>query len=455
MSKKKYILILSILMVLGVKAQNTIEVNCQNLFLSGTNLAWNQFSGDVGFGTNPNLTYFDNFFSEVKASGGNSVRWWLHTDAAFTPEIQTSGNITGLHHSLTNQQIIDQIKDVLDAAWSNNVLVNISLFSFDMLQDPTAKSWTDINYDGNLAFLKSSTNVQSYIDNALTPMVNGLKDHPALMSWEIFNEPEGMTSEFGWTPVRISMADVQMVVNKLAGAIHDADSEALVTNGTWSMLANTDKNVSSNVNQKNYYSDAALIAAGGSDNGTLDFYQVHYYDWQSSSISPFHHPASYWELDKPVMVGEFHAAEAESLMTGFGYPINATYDYLYDNGYFGAWGWQYKESTLWIAIEPQIKYMNVTNGSVIALDKDACNTAGISDFGLGSISVFPNPSVHKIQIKGLQGLGEVLVYSIDGKVIINEALENDQLDVSQLASGMYYLRISTENGSVSKKMVKE
>ncbi|MBJ2173548.1 T9SS type A sorting domain-containing protein [Aureibaculum sp. A20] len=455
MSKNRYILILGFLMVFGLEAQNTIEVNCQNLFLSGTNLAWNQFSGDVGFSTNPNLTYFNNFFSEVKASGGNSVRWWLHTDAAFTPEIQSNGNTIGLHHSLTNQQIIDQIRDVLDAAWSNDVLVNISLFSFDMLQDPTAKSWTNINYDGNLAFLKSSTNVQSYIDNALTPMVNGVKDHPALMSWEIFNEPEGMTTQFGWTPVKISMADVQMVVNKLAGAIHDADPDALVTNGTWSMLANTDKIVSSNVHQKNYYSDAELIAAGGANNGTLDFYQVHYYNWQSSSISPFHHPASYWDLDKPVMVGEFHAVEAESLMTGFGYPSNAAYDYLYDNGYFGAWGWQYNESTLWNGIAPQINYMDVNNGSVTALIKDACNTAGIDDFGLGYISIFPNPSVNQIQIKGLQESGEALVYSIDGKIVINAAIENNQLDVSQLTSGMYYLRITTEKGSVSKKFLKK
>ena len=53
---------------------------------------------------------------------------------------------------------------------------------------------------------------------------------------------------------------------------------------------------------RNYYSDARLIAAGGDPLGVLDFYTVHYYAWGSTQISPFHHDASFWGLDKPLVL---------------------------------------------------------------------------------------------------------------------------------------------------------
>ncbi|SFZ92810.1 Por secretion system C-terminal sorting domain-containing protein [Flaviramulus basaltis] len=365
-----------LLLTLTVNSQNTVEMNCQDLFLSGVNLAWDQFGGDVGFDSNPNLAFFDTFFSDVKAAGGNSVRWWFHTDGSFTPEIQSSGYVTGLHETLTNDQIIAQVVSILDTAEANDIYLNISLFSFDMLQDYSGKAWTGNDFTGNKPFFESESNIQSYIDNALTPLVNAVKDHNALGSWEIFNEPEGMTSQFGWTGNQggefISITDVQLTVNMLADAIHNVDPDALVTNGAWAMIANTD-----NGSYTNYYSDANLLAIGNNNypNGTLDYYQVHYYDWQSTAISPFAHPASFWNLDKPLVIGEFHANEAN---TALGVTDDSPYDWLYDNGYAGAWGWQYNTTELWSDIEPQIAYMQIQNPTAVNIDPNACLSAEFS-----------------------------------------------------------------------------
>ena len=64
----------------------------------------------------------------------------------------------------------------------------MSLFKPQVLWNGAVIKSYNVNYK-ELYF--DDTKLQSYIDNALIPMVNGLKDHPALGSWEIINEPEG------------------------------------------------------------------------------------------------------------------------------------------------------------------------------------------------------------------------------------------------------------------------
>src|SRR5262249_36950653 len=145
------------------------------------------------------------------------------------------------------------------------------------------------------------------------------------------NEPEGMTTTWGWTPNKIDISNVQRSVNWFADAIHGADPSAFVTNGAWTFQACS--NVSG---YSNRYSDSALVAQGGRSKGKLDFYEVHYYAYNGSAgISPFVHPASYWNLDKPIVIGEFWAQDTD------GVTQNNLYTHLYDAGYAGAWAWQY------------------------------------------------------------------------------------------------------------------
>ena len=65
--------------------------------------------------------------------------------------------------------------------------------------------------------------------------------------------------------------------------------------------------------------------------------EVHYYDnfVGSEIISPFLHPASYWGLDKPIVIGEFLAIDTNGISAA------DLYTTLFDNGYAGAWAWQY------------------------------------------------------------------------------------------------------------------
>ena len=140
--------------------------------------------------------------------------------------------------------------------------------------------------------------------------------------------------------------------NRVAGAIHRAAPGALVTVAAHSMPYTSDapmKLEGWRPPARNLYSDAALVAAGGDEDGTLDFYQVHSYpNWQdpkdefNSQYMPFLNPKTRWQLDKPLLVGEFWDAiggRGEGTLSA-----DAWYK-LFADGYAGGLGWAYFEVT--------------------------------------------------------------------------------------------------------------
>ena len=307
---------------------------CRPKFASGVNVAWFTYAGDI---PTPDMTKFNKLYTDTSAVGGRVVRWWFHTNGAKTPTYDSSG----LAAKISDQNIAD-MKEILDGAAAAGQAVVVSLWSFNMMKSDQVNATI---LQANKDLLQKDANRQAYVDNVITPLVTALKGHPGLYAWEAFNEPEGMINDgpntSPWTGSNyVSIKDIQKCVNWFAAGIHAADPSALVTNGAWTFLANTDVD-----GHKNYYSDSELKSIGGKDKGTLDFYQVHYYDnWGTvggaNSVSPFVYPASHWGLDKPIMIGEFWDVDSPG-------PSNSTikgadlYTKLYDNGYQGGWAWQY------------------------------------------------------------------------------------------------------------------
>jgi hypothetical protein len=328
---------------LFLKSLDTNEkVNTQNKsfpnfkFVNGINIAWVNFGRDIGKEKNgteyhPNLTTFSTIMDNVKNAGGNVVRWWYHTNGSTNPVFNPSNDLVAPNPNFFATDLIA----ILDLAASKGLKVQICLWSFDMLK---GTQW-NVNAARNKKILTDNTHLQAYLNNALIPLVNAVGTHPGLYAWEIFNEPEGMTLQYasnwpGFTD-RVTITNIQWMINRTASAIRTAQPNVKITNGAVGFRSAIDNTTNGYINE---YTDQKLIAAGGKTNGVLDFYNLHYYDWAGTVGSPFHNNNSQYSLDKPTVVAEYYPINTFGVTTG---DLGTT---LLNKGWHGSlvWSWSDK-----------------------------------------------------------------------------------------------------------------
>ena len=76
--------------------------------------------------------------------------------------------------------MISDMREFLDVAQSHDIVVIFSLFNGAVMKNENV-----------INLFLDDAKLDSYIQNALKPMVAALGDHPALGAWEVMNEPEG------------------------------------------------------------------------------------------------------------------------------------------------------------------------------------------------------------------------------------------------------------------------
>jgi len=293
--------------------------------MAGLNIPWNSFGYDIG-GNAFNATWFTQYFQKAQANQQNIARFWVHCDGARAGlEYDSGGKVSGLSPTF-NADLIH----LLSIAQEHSVVVQLCLWSFDMCKDEMQRGSTQSSLISNQAL------THSYVDNALKPMLAATASYPNLLV-EVINEPEWCIQGPGGAGVAtknmVPASDMQRFVSMIAEAAHHAGRKVTVGSASlkWSSHAQEA--------EASYWDDTALKKAYSSSNGTLDFYNVHYYDWMWNptwGYDPMRASTTHWKLDKPTVI-------AEMVPKSDHYSIPDVLSKSTSNGFSGVLFWAYND----------------------------------------------------------------------------------------------------------------
>lgn len=84
------------------------------------------------------------------------------------------------------------------------------------------------------------------------------------------------------------------------------------------------------------------------------------------------------------------------------------------------------------------------------------STLSIEDETLSDVSIYPNPVKNKLTIKTSADVINKIatVFDMNGKRVLNMKLKSNTIDVSNLTSGIYFLRLESEGKTMKRKFIK-
>ena len=222
--------------------------NGNRIWLNGTNTPWNKWND---FGGGFNYDWWNDEFQQLKDLHINCTRVWITCDGNNAGiNISDDGYISGV-----NVLFWSHVDQLMEIAQSKQIYVMIALISFDHTKsgNTNASKW--------IKMYNSAINRQSFVDNYAVPFVNRYKNNPYFFAVDVGNELEWVWENHG-----VPSDSVINLVSRVADAVK-TNSEVLVCQG---LGAGIKYNTSARGGSGNYLA-----------NVNVDFYNIHYYDWQN------------------------------------------------------------------------------------------------------------------------------------------------------------------------------
>lgn len=96
----------------------------------------------------------------------------------------------------------------------------------------------------------------------------------------------------------------------------------------------------------------------------------------------------------------------------------------------------------------------VCAGGESALSSTVNGQTGVENYGEASVNIYPNPAHQLLNVEG-EGIAEIAIYNAMGQLMINyQPTENNiQLNVGDLARGIYMVKVITNEGATTMRKV--
>jgi hypothetical protein len=279
-------------------------------FLEGANLPWLRYGGDFGAnawspdgGVGKAETREDlrRICLELNERGIKTIRWFLLCDGRAGIRFTKAGTPIG-----PDRHLFPDIDAALEIAAACDLRVIFVLLDFQWFGEADQFNRVQVRGRGNV--IRSAFKQRALRRRVLKPLLERYGRSPVILAWDIVNEPEWATRGCGGASTGIlPYLAMRRFIKKMARMVHRYTGQ-LATVG----LANA--------------AGLPLVKATG-----LDFYQVHWYDrWDAAA--PLERPVSEWDLDRPLLLGEFPTQNSARLP-------EAIVEVSKQSGYCGALAW--------------------------------------------------------------------------------------------------------------------